>query len=141
MRLPLSLAFLLAACGGTTVDIPDDGGGGGADGTTGDGGGGGKDGGTDGTSDAPVTNNCDDLAKQITSLQADAQKCCPTCKSLQCQSTAQGVCCPVSVNDAQKGSQLSALVQQYKTLCHPLCPAIPCAAPLSQCDPDTSLCR
>jgi len=142
MRLPLSLALLAVACGGNTVDIPDDGGSGG-DATTTDGGGGGGDGGggSDAASDAPVTQSCDDLAKQLAATKADAQACCPTCKSLQCTATAQDVCCPIAVETADKGQQLAALVQQYKTLCHPACPAIPCAAPAMKCDPNTSLCR
>jgi hypothetical protein len=142
MRLPLSLAFLVAACGGTSVDIPDDGGGGG-DATTNDGGGGGGDaaGGRDAASDAPITQNCGDLAKQLASAKADAQTCCPTCNSLQCTATVEDVCCPIAVESADKAQQFVALVQSYKTLCHPACPAIPCAAPLKQCDPNTSLCR
>jgi hypothetical protein len=144
MRLPSILALFLAfaACSGSSVVISDDGGGG-SDSSVGDGGGGGGDGGggrEGGGGDGSA--NCEDLAKHIGEVKAEAQKCCPTCDSIQCASVAQDLCCPISVQNVDKGKELSTLVSQFKASCSYACPAMPCrSVPSMKCDLTTSLCQ
>jgi len=145
MRKALCFAFVVA-CGGSVVGPIGDGGGG-SDGQT-------SDGTTGGCTGTPPScfcgspkcingqwgctdcgNDCNSLLQQINSEQAKLQTCCPTCKSLQCLGTAQGVCCVITINSGDK-SNFEALVTKYKQQCKPVCPGIPCPpAPSMVCDP------
>ena len=135
MRLPfiLTACFGFAACGGSTVVISDDGGA--VSDATADGG---------STNDGGATGDggsaCVELANEIATVKTEAQKCCPTCDSLLCTQVAQDLCCVITVGDFQKGQELTALVQKYKSSCRYACPAMPCPkAPSVQCGP-SALC-
>jgi hypothetical protein len=134
------LAFFVAACGGTSVAIPDDAGAPGVYDSATEGGDGGASGRDATSADAPGASSCDDLYAQIAQQKADAQTCCPTCKSIQCSAVVQDLCCPISVQ-AAKADQLTALIQQFNAACHHACPAIPCPRVSMQCDPNTSTCK
>lgn len=145
MRRFLFLAWFLG-CGGTVIGPIGDGGG--TDGTTG------QDGTTGGCTGTPPScfcgnpvctngqwgctscgNDCNALQMQLAAEQAKLQTCCPTCKSIQCQSTAQGVCCPITTNGGD-ASNFNQLVMKYKSQCKPVCPGAPCPpAPSGICDP------
>ena len=149
-----AVAMITASCGGSIAPIgEDDDAGSASDGSSsGDGasdagrdgdpapvdGGGGKDSGNGGRS-------CDRLRQDIDSLRIAATKCCPTCKSLQCQEQAKDLCCPVTVTSASSGEsqKLQAAVAAYAQQgCDVACPAIPCKSGGSGvCDPVTSRCQ
>jgi hypothetical protein len=146
MRRLVFFAWFIG-CGGTVLGPIGDGGG--TDGTTGGDGGGG--GGCTGTPPScfcgspkcvngqwgctDCGNDCNALQMQIAVEQNKLSTCCPTCKSIQCQSVAQGPCCPFTTNGGDT-SNLDALVMKYKANCKFACPAIPCPpAPSGICDP------
>ncbi len=136
--LSFSLGCGLAACGGAVaVIVPDE-----AGPTL-------SDGHTDGTTtrdagqnDTASPKTCDELAKRLEQLREGAQKCCPFCNALQCEIFAEDVCCPISVENVDKGKELSLLAAEYRQSCQAVCPAILCRdRPSLDCDPLTSRCR
>jgi hypothetical protein len=56
-----------------------------------------------------------------------AQRCDPRFDSLQCQASAPGRCCPVTINRQEDAALLAELLQVVTKLCGPAaCPEIPC---------------
>jgi hypothetical protein len=148
-----------AACGGTAVVIPpDDGGGsdassggfdatGGGDGARGDGTSGddaGRPPADAGRVETGVdaTLDCKDFYAKLTELKTQAKQCCPACPVVQCTQTANDGCCTITVNDANKGAELTKLVEQYMIKCPLACPDILCPpAPSNTCEPTSGMCR
>jgi hypothetical protein len=57
--------------------------------------------------------------------------------ALQCQYSAEGPCCPITVNSAESAEKLEVLVEQILKACGPSqCPEIPCrVTPSNHCEP------
>jgi len=138
-----SLLFLsaLAACGGAIeTNLLD----GGADASSG----------PDGspsdasTKDSPIVVDtgvpltCDDLANELTQETPSAEACCATCDIVQCTAQVDGLCCPITVNNANTNAvqAYEATLQQFRAAhCAVNCPAIACAQqPSGMCDPSGS---
>ncbi|MDB4997932.1 MAG: hypothetical protein JWM74_5364 [Myxococcaceae bacterium] len=146
-----SIVAVAASCGGSIAPIgEDDDAGSASDGSSSDGA---SDAGRDGDpapvdgggKDSGTGRSCDKLRKDIDALRIAATKCCPTCKSLQCQDQAKDLCCPLTVTSASSGEsqKLQAAVADYfQQGCDTACPAIPCKAGGSGiCDPVTERCQ
>jgi hypothetical protein len=144
-----ALGVIAASCGGSVAPIGDDDAGSDADGSTSDGASDAGAGGdvTDvGTKDSGNSgSSCDSLRLQIDKLREAATRCCPTCKSIQCQDQAKDLCCPLTVTSAgsPEAQKLQAAVIEYAQKgCDVACPAVPCQVKASGiCDPVTSHCQ
>jgi hypothetical protein len=141
-----STLAIAASCGGTVAPVGQDDDGGSDAASASDAGDAGSvrlDGG--GGKDTGGGQSCDVLRQQIDRLREAATRCCPTCKSLQCQDQAQDLCCPASVTSASSpdAQKLEAAAQSYaKQGCDIACTAMPCRTTGSGiCDPVTSHCQ
>lgn len=89
--------------------------------------------------------DCDKLRARIESLRPKLLECCPQCRSLQCFTALDDLCCPISTSHGgtTQAKEFSAAVKEYKQSCGPVgCPLVPCRqAPSNDCDPITSTCR
>jgi hypothetical protein len=161
------IAAIFAACGGSTVTIPDGNQEGGTPSDSGSGGDGGS--GRDGGGDAGCTGtinclcgtpycdngswkctscneSCSQMQADIEAAKAQLRSCCGNCRSVQCQYKAQDVCCEITVNTNDVAA-FQALVTKYKDACKPVCPAVACqVAPSGICDatqgdPQKGVCR
>lgn len=134
VRLEVSIFFFAIACGGSVIGPIDEAG---TDAVST----------TDGTTgvDGGAT-DCKLLVLQLQTERDKLQKCCPTCKSLQCMGSVPDVCCPITTNGGDT-TTFSSLVNAYKSQCHPLCPGAPCLpVPSGICDsvnmdPQVGRCR
>jgi hypothetical protein len=119
-----SMTVVLLACGGAIDTTLLDGGDGGGNKD----GGGGKDG---------AAGTCDSLLAQLSSEEAAAIACCPTCNVQQCAVQVPGLCCPLSVTNADSNTvktyedTLQAIKDAH---CDVACPALACSTnPSGQC--------
>jgi hypothetical protein len=118
---------LLAACGGTVVEVSSDGG------EPHDGGG----------SDANATDSavadCTALQQAYEYQLQQATVCCPICNTVQCGNVQQGVCCPISTTATSIPAYTAAL-DAYLASCPVACPHTPCPVePSGDCvSPDPS---
>jgi hypothetical protein len=119
------LLLALAACGGHVVDYDDS--------AIGDSG---VDAPKDVISpDVPTPVDCNALEAQLAAQRKQILTCCPICQTPQCTQVTKDVCCPISTT-ATNVSAFEALVAQYVSQCHPVCPGAPCPpAPSSTCIP------
>lgn len=132
LGLAAAAAIVVGGCGGATdTTLLGDGGGEGGDAGRGDGGGVG-DGGRD------AGGQCAALLAQIDAARSQLRTCCATCKSIQCQGKARDVCCDITSNGSDPKA-FESLVDQYRSLCKPICPGAPCLpVPSGICDPSGS---
>jgi hypothetical protein len=72
--------------------------------------------------------DCDALLTQLNALQAKAQACCAQCDIVQCYTAVPGMCCPISVTEANGPTTqaFEAALTQYQQVCPYGCPAIAC---------------
>ena len=142
-----ALVTALVACSGSTAPFTgaDDGGSSGdgsssgKEGGSGDGGaardgGSGSDGG--GALDA---GSCEQLAAQVATAKAAATACDPHSNMVQCAFVAQDVCCQIAVNTQDAADSYTALVRNYLSQCHQVCP-LACIQPHKQCNSGSSTC-
>ena len=96
-----------------------------------------------GTVDAMSDEVCIQMLKAIEPLRQQARTCCATCDSLQCDVSAEDICCAISVTGKRLASaKFVEAVQSFKAQCHPVCPASPCPlVPSGNCNPASSLCQ
>ncbi|MEO6574305.1 MAG: hypothetical protein ABIP89_10725 [Polyangiaceae bacterium] len=93
--------------------------------------------------DATTDTHCVQLLKQLEPLRNEARSCCPTCNSIQCDQSAEDVCCAISVT----GKRLAAAkfveaVQAFKTECNPRCPDNVCPmVPSQNCSEQAMVCQ
>ena len=130
-ELLLTIPLLLAACGGKVSDrFPLD-----ATADAGDT--------SDAGADTSTDDHCIQLLKALEPLRTDARACCATCGSLQCDVSAEDVCCPISVTGKRLSSaKFVEAVQSFKAQCHPACPATPCPlVPSGNCNSTSGLCQ
>ncbi len=96
-----------------------------------------------GTADAVTDDTCIQLLKALETLRQEARTCCATCGSLQCDVSAEDICCPISVTGKRLATaKFVEAVHSFKAQCHPACPASPCPlVPSGNCNPTSSLCQ
>jgi hypothetical protein len=132
-----------AACGGRSVQIPDDDAGAALDA---------------GPADVTVPDagppdvrgdalDCDALLKQIETGRELLTRCCSACAVPQCNVLADDLCCPLSYTSQGANPDVARafgdLVRTYKRACPPMpCPAVVCPAqPSRDCLPQSGHCR
>jgi hypothetical protein len=93
--------------------------------------------------DAAEDDRCIQLLKALEPLRAAARSCCSSCNSIQCDQSAEDVCCPISVTGKRLASAtFIEAVQAFKAECHPACPATPCPqVPSGNCPMGSMLCQ
>ena len=131
-ELLLMIPLLLAACGGKVSDrFPLD--------ATADS----VDTSDAGAPDTATDDHCIQMLKALEPLRLDARACCATCGGLQCDVSAEDICCPISVTGKRLASaKFVEAVHSFKAQCHPACPATPCPlVPSGNCNGASGLCQ
>jgi hypothetical protein len=107
-------------------------GGAGGSGNSGNGGAGGSGNGGSGQGGSGGGGNpmvCGPLELEVVKAQETAQSCNPEIGGPQCQNMIEGLCCPISVENANSPevlAYLEALKKYLEAGCNPMCPPDPC---------------
>ena len=64
----------------------------------------------------PTPFDCTGALANEQKLEQDARACCPTCNTIQCSHTVQGLCCPIPTS-APTDDALTQAVQQLRAVC------------------------
>lgn len=80
---------------------------------------------------------CQNAQAEYEKAALEARECNPFVDALQCQYSAEGPCCPITVNSAESAAKLKVLVARIFEVCGEIpCPAIPCRiTPSQNCQP------
>jgi hypothetical protein len=144
-----SLATLVAVCGcptscGGAFTAPSGGPDASSDGPQSEGSSGGNEAGSGDASSGDASPDCVALKATADALLPAARACCVACQIVQCNMTAMGECCPISVDNPNSTAvqAYEKALSTYKDQCHPACPQASCPmAPTDMCDPSTSECK
>ena len=80
---------------------------------------------------------CQDLLRMVNQLGLVARACNPVADSARCNATANGPCCPISVNvsSTQAVNDFDSIVAMYKAKCSPDCSKVICPqTPSNRCE-------